>query len=85
MYALSNYDPMNPGDAGNANLRITLSDSTTLGSLPSDFQALLNADGNQKTDDSSDQGQHAGQGRIPIRPGGKDHHPGQDRKPNCKG
>lgn len=52
LYALSSYDPMNPGDAGNANLRKTLSAGTTLGSLPSDFQALLNSDGNQKTDAS---------------------------------
>lgn len=52
---------MNPGDAGNANLRKTLSAGTTLGSLAgttlgslpsSDFQALLNSDGNQKTDAS---------------------------------
>jgi type IV pilus assembly protein PilY1 len=52
LYALSSYDPMNPGDAGNPNLRKALSASTTLGGLPSDFQALLNSDGNQKTDAS---------------------------------
>lgn len=52
LYALSGYDPANPGDPGNASLRKTLIASTTLGSLPSDFQALLNADGNQKTDAS---------------------------------
>ncbi len=48
IFALSNYDPNAPGNA----LRAELGYDTTLGSLPADFQALLNADKQQATDAS---------------------------------
>lgn len=48
IFALSSYDPNAPGNA----LRAELGYDTTLGSLPADFQALLNADKQQATDAS---------------------------------
>lgn len=48
IFALSNYDPNTPATAQ----RTTLTFGTKLGNLPADFQALLNADKQQATDES---------------------------------
>ncbi|WP_286185352.1 pilus assembly protein [Acidovorax cavernicola] len=48
IFALSNYDPHSPAAA----VRTALTFGTKLGSLPADFQALLNADKQQATDES---------------------------------